>query len=333
MTATQPTRRWLGSLAGLLVSALAALTPLRVEAQLICGGTIGPGGTFTMTSDLAACTGTALTVVGPVVLDMNKRFVSCTGLSTGIRLEGKNATVRNGQVLSCTIGVAIEGDGGHKVREVRAVGNAIGFGVSTDGNVLAYNVAHTDSGGFQVNGNRNKLIGNLGANTDNDAFQVTGNGNAFVQNAVNDSGSGFRTEANTVGNSFTENNVLAAGTAFLIGGAKHVLKGNTAHRSLVYGFRLAGGSGGHTLKDNVSIGFRGEAGYGFGFVVGTANNVLKNNRAHEQEIGFGVQASGNVLSGNVATGNPADGYDQDPACTGNTWKKNIFLTAFPDCAR
>ncbi len=91
--------------------------------------------------------------------------------------------------------------------------------------------------------------------------------------------------------------------------------------------------GGHALKANVSIGLRGEAGYGLGFVVSSGGNVLKSNRAHANEIGFGVQVPGNVVSGNVATGNVADGFDQAVACAGNTWKKNVFLTAFPDCAR
>ncbi|MEO6026453.1 MAG: hypothetical protein ABIR79_06265 [Candidatus Binatia bacterium] len=333
MTTTRLKRRTRAGASMLLTMMLTAALPVRASAQLTCGGTIGPGGAFTMSNDLTSCPGTGLTVVGPVVLDMNQRSVSCSGLSTGIRIVGKKATVRSGQVLSCTVGVDLEGDGGHTVREVRAVGNAIGFGVSTDGNLLTHNVAQTHSGGFQVNGDRNKLVGNLSVNTSNAAFQVFGNNNAFVQNAVQQAGSGFRTEPGTIGNSFKENTVTATATGFNIAGAKHVLKSNTANRSIVTGFRLAAGPGGHALKANVSIGIRGEAGSGSGFDVGSGDNVLKSNRAHEHEIGFGVRVPGNVLSGNVATGNVADGFDQDVACAGNTWKNNVFLRAFPDCAR
>jgi hypothetical protein len=61
------TTRISGPFAGAILAGLFALSAAapRAHAQLACGGTIGPGGTFEMTSDLVACGSPALVVVGP----------------------------------------------------------------------------------------------------------------------------------------------------------------------------------------------------------------------------------------------------------------------------
>jgi hypothetical protein len=313
--------------------ALWVAVPLAAHAQLTCGGTIGPGGTFTMTSDITSCPGTALTVVGPVVLDMALRDLSCTGLSTGLRIEGKGARVQGGRVFGCTVAVDVGGSGSHKVQRMRAVVNALAFGVSSDGNVLAHNAASSHSAGFQINGNRNKLVGNLSVSTSGDAFQSFGNGNAFTQNAVQQAARGFASEMGTVGNVYKENTATVTGVGFAIDGAKHTLKSNTATRSAQVGYRLQVGTGGHSLKGNVAIGLAGDRTFGTGFDVATGGNSLKSNRAHEHQNGIVLRVPGNVVTGNVAIGNGTDGADVDPACTGNTWKKNVFHVVFQDCVR
>lgn len=333
MTMTRLTRQRPGRMAMLLAVVATAALPLGADAQLSCGGTIGPGGTFTMTSDLASCPNTALTVVGPVVLDMDSKDISCTGLSTGLRIEGKGATVRNGLIFGCTVAVDVGGEGGHKVRSLRAIANAVAFGVTSNGNLLEQNLARNHSAGFQINGNRNKLVGNLSVNTSADGFQSFGNGNSFIQNAVHSAARGFASEAGTTGNAYKENTATVTGVGFAVDGAKHTLKANTATRSAQAGYRLGSGAGGHTLKGNVAIGLEGDAGFGSGFDVMTAGNALKSNRASEHQVGIVLRVPGNVVTGNAGIGNLTDGADVDPACTGNTWKKNVFHTAVPGCVR
>ncbi len=333
MTTTRPMRRRPGRMAMILTALCAAAVPFAAHAQLTCGGTIGPGGTFTMTSDITSCPGTALTVVGPVVLDMGLRNLSCAGLSTGLRIEGKGASVLGGQIFGCTVAVDVGGAGGHKVQRMRAVANALAFGVSSDGNLLAHNAARSHSAAFQVNGNRNKLVGNLSVSTSGDAFQTFGNGNAFTQNAVQQAARGFASEVGTVGNVYKENTATVTGVGFAIDGAKHALKSNTATRSAQVGFRLQAGAGGHSLKGNVAVGLGGDPGFGSGFDVATGGNTLKQNRAHEHQNGIVLRVPGNVVTGNVAVGNVTDGADVDAACTGNTWKKNVFHAVFPGCVR
>ena len=65
------TKRDPRSFAGaVFVALLLPSLPSSATAQLTCGGTIGPGGTFTMTADISNCSAaSALTVIGPSVGD------------------------------------------------------------------------------------------------------------------------------------------------------------------------------------------------------------------------------------------------------------------------
>jgi len=61
MTTTRRKRRTRAGASMLLTMMLTAALPVRASAQLTCGGTIGPGGTFTLSNDLTSCPGTGLT--------------------------------------------------------------------------------------------------------------------------------------------------------------------------------------------------------------------------------------------------------------------------------
>lgn len=90
--------------------------------QPTCGGTVGPGGTVTMTADIVACAvDAALRVGGTVVLDMAGHLVTCDANApfvVGLAVEGRGTTVRNGTVGGCAFPVAVAGDGQHKIRNV-----------------------------------------------------------------------------------------------------------------------------------------------------------------------------------------------------------------------
>jgi hypothetical protein len=119
------------------------------EAGFTCGGTVGPGGTLVMTADITGCaTSPALTIVGPVTVDMNGHTVGCSsGTGTGIEQDGASAILKNGVVgPSCGIAVVASGSGKHQVLNVLTWGNTRGFQVRSDGNHLS-NDSSRDEGG------------------------------------------------------------------------------------------------------------------------------------------------------------------------------------------
>ena len=120
------------------------------EAGFTCGGTVGPGGTLVMTADIIGCaTSPALTVVGPVTVDMNGHTVSCSSSSVnGIEQDGTGAILKNGVVGKfCNIAVVVSGSGTHQVLNVLTRGNTRGFQVRSDGNHLS-NDSSEDTGGL-----------------------------------------------------------------------------------------------------------------------------------------------------------------------------------------
>ena len=335
MTTAPPRMMFVGSL---LATAILALTlPSPAAAQLTCGGTIGPGGSFTMTADILNCgAGTTLTVVGPVTLDLDGHRIGCAGgLSAGIRIQGTNAQVTTGQVFSCFVGVEVTGSGGHKVSNVYTESNILGFGVTSDGNTLTGNVASsisTDRHGFQVTGNRNKLVDNSAVGRTGTGFATSGNANAFDRNSASGAATAFGVSALATGNKLRSNVASASdlgptAVGFDVAGAKHLLMNNRVLDPLQYGFHVHDGSGEHVLQGNV-VASNGFVSNSTAFQIAADGNRLKNNRAQGHQIGIHVTSHGNTLTGNAGSGNNADAIDDDPNCDDNVWKNNQFgLTA------
>ena len=212
MTTAPPRMMFVGSLLAAAILALTLSSP--AAAQLTCGGTIGPGGSFTMTTDILNCgAGTTLTVVGPVTLDLDGHRIGCAGgLSAGISIQGTNAQVTTGQVLNCFVAVEVTGSGGHKVSNVFTVPNILGFGVTSDGNTLTGNVASSganDRHGFQVTGNRNKLVDNSVVGRTATGFTTSGNANVLDRNSASGAATAFGVSALATGNKL-RNNVASA---------------------------------------------------------------------------------------------------------------------------
>jgi len=206
-------------------------------AQVVCGGTVGPGGTFTMTSDILACTSDpALRVVGQVVLDMAGHRLSCdsnAAFVVGISIEGKDATVRNGSVEFCTFGIGLFGGGRHTVRDVTVHRGLVGIVVATDRNRLLRNgVRQATADGYSISGSDSVLDGNAAVGSPV-GFLIQGLRNSFV------------------GNVASENDVGFEGS----GSADTTLSRNIAEGKDV-GFRVIAGTGGHLLRDNLAIGTR-----------------------------------------------------------------------------
>ncbi len=82
------------------VAALVGLSPAdfslqRAEAgHIVCGNTLGPGGSAALDSNVGPCGGAfALKVIGPFTLDLKDFMVICDGATDGVVVEGSGATV------------------------------------------------------------------------------------------------------------------------------------------------------------------------------------------------------------------------------------------------
>ena len=129
--------------------------------SLSCGDSLGPGGGVLLVSnDLFGCAASpALTVTGPVTLDLKGHAIGCEGSGPGILLLGSGAILKNGRVFNCLVAVDVAGTGGHLVQHMLSFGGV--FRVSSDGNELSGNAVSAASGlAFLIFGNNNRLEAN-----------------------------------------------------------------------------------------------------------------------------------------------------------------------------
>ena len=339
--------------------------------------TFGPGpGTATLSADITAggCGATddpLLEVIGPFTLDMAGFKVDCgvSPTTTGIRLLGSGAILKNGLVQGCTVGVVVDGTGSHKVQNVVAKDNGRGFDVQSNKNELT-NSSAVHNGvfppglppfgpGFLIAGNQNKLDHDVATDNSDANFQVNGN-----QNTINNSAAaygpchGFRIQGdkNKVTNSTSTGTPSAGCDGFLIvsGSSLNELTGNGASDNEGNGFQNLGNT--NTFKNNTSTGndrwgFRHfnsnsnttqdnvAVNNGFGGIQiavsppGTSQfNLVKGNRTHgNPNDGIQVQGTLNTVTGNTSLGNSpgTDLHDTHSDCDSNSWTKDIFGTSNP----
>src|SRR5262249_9722602 len=99
------------TLVALLVSISLTLSYGRAQA-ISCGDTLGPGGIYTLTTDLTCSNpnGFVLYIAGPVTVNLNGHTLTCMDLNTlGTSFYGTAAKVFNGTVSGCNYGVYING--------------------------------------------------------------------------------------------------------------------------------------------------------------------------------------------------------------------------------
>lgn len=279
-----------------LVGLLACAAP--ASAQLACGGTVGPGGTFTLTQDLDCrvdpacqfpkrCT-PALTVVGNAVLNLNGHAVICSsGDDDGILLSGTGGVVRDGWINICGTGVRVAGEGRHVVRNVASLRSKNnGFTVTSDDNTLDGNVADTS-----------------GAN----GFNLSGaSDNVLVRNVA------VRTER------FNGFNLAA-------GADRNRLRDNVATDNAVNGFNVSNDD--NKLVQNTAV-----ANGNRGFAINGDGNLLRANRSVANDSGIDGSGAGNVMERNTALGNEqVDLREPGPTCD-DVWRRSVFgTTTLPGC--
>ena len=306
-------------------AAIALSLGLSGTAQAVnCGDVIGPNETVVLGQDLLACDDTAptaLTVIGPAMLDLNGYRVGCEDVDgngavpDGIALVGKKATVWNGQVENCREGVVVAGEGKHRVEEVTTTLNTRnGFHVASDGSRLYRNDADTNElNGFRVDGDKNDLRDNAATTTLRfNGFNVSGDKNKLRLNrAIANDAKGYN-----------------------IGGDKNKLDQNIASHNDSEGFTVSGNK--NTLRKNLAT----ENGYHGYQLQGDKNKLIDNQALDNGRAGIRVQNGyeKNLIMKNTASGNDTKGGEPDsdledlnPDCGSTRWRDNDFNTSNQAC--
>jgi parallel beta-helix repeat protein len=282
---------------------LAALPSPGAADHITCGAVLGPGGTFTLDSDVGPCPDPVVITVHAATLKLTGHTVTGTAVGlTGqhcVELIGGGAVLRGpGTVQGCERGVVVRGTGRHEVQDVVSQGNTnVGFSVVSGRNAIVGNTSTLNTHvGFTLLSQRNLLTNNTASSHGNFGFDIHGELHEVENNTAHDNGEhGFHVfgDATFLRSNTAEEN----GTGFAIPGHRNALQDNTAHGNSLQGFRILGES--NTFRDNVA-----------------ADNGAN---------GFAVQAGAthNVLLLNTGTNNfPFDLADDNPNCDQNRWRSN-----------
>lgn len=191
-----------GARSALLVAlCLGVFAPGGAVAQIACGDTVGPGQTVTLTGNVGPCDNLrAAITVDSGTLDLGGFTVLCADLDEngksnlpyGVELAGKKAAVRNGTVTGCYHGVRVGGAEKSSVEGVTASSNAVdGFNVDGKKNKLSGNVStgNGEDGIDLVPGaDKNKITGNTISSNRDEGIDVSGNKNTLTGNTTTANG-------------------------------------------------------------------------------------------------------------------------------------------------
>jgi parallel beta-helix repeat protein len=314
----------------LLAAAALLFFPAFANAQINCGDTVGPGGNFNLTSDLVCSTDPAFTIVGPVKVDLKGYTVTCDDEDNdGIIIEGDGATLKNGTVTGCNDGVNAEESNDLFIQKITAdLNDSEGFNIEGDRNRLLGNTSSSNDGeGFQLEGADYELIGNVAVFNDSEGFDSETSGSSFRTNySIENADEGFQIEGPD--NLFSANVAYGNGDhGFDVEGASgNVLTGNSSTYNDGRGFSIEEGT---TLNGSESIGNDGQ-----GILVDGGNNNIHGNRVLDNgDVGIELEGEGNTIHGNRVLGHDPDLTDEDDTCLLNVWSGNTFDTSDPDCIR
>lgn len=336
-----------------LALALAVLAASPATAQIACGDTLGPGGSFVLQGDLSCATPRALTLVGPVKVDLGNHTITCTsGGLVGIRLDGKGASLRNGSIEGCDNGVEVFGVGRHKVSQL-AIRGGTNAGVYTNspGNRISdVDVAFTIGTGFLVAFDKQQLDRCSATQVATGFDLQSGSGHRLRDIAVHFTiGVGVVVAANatrlervrvsrTMGHGIDVDaddlrmkDVLVTGSiakGIDANGARLRMQGVRVVSSGSRGVEV-GCNGECDLKD-VSSNSNGDVGFLF---FGSRMRVAKARAIQNATSGIALSGATEVsVQGSTARGNGTfDASDAALGCGTNVWSKNAFGTVSDPC--
>lgn len=301
-----------------LATALLGLGVASPAAAVVCGETIGPNVSVTLSGTLV-CDDVShgLTIVGPARVTFAGLLIVCQDLnqngavpSSGLRVLGRNVRVQGtpdagGATAFCRTGVEVAGEGRHRIAQMITVDGArTGFSVTTDANVLKDNEASGMTVGFEVSGENNDLRNNLAEESRSNGFNVFGDRTRLTGNR-------------STGNDF----------GFYLRGGRHRVRKNQATGN-GRGF-FANGVTSSAFRGNVAS-YNSQTGID---IVGGQNQIWVGNEARSNGIGIYVDASSIRVIANEAIGNIGDLVNRALDCGTNVWRNNVFGTANRSCIR
>ena len=339
MIRSAPITALLGSLLGIFLQS----SPLLGEVG--CGMTITED--VALEKDLTCDTAAGLIVQGPNGhLNLKGHRVSCAGeqSSYGLLLTGKKATVENGQITNCQLGIGATDKGHHQIKNIVSSNHSVAsFSTSginafigSPGNWFMNNYAEDTPIGFMINGKSNMFIKNTSVNSSR-GFVVSHTGNYLTLNTAKKNDTGFSILLGGINNHFVKN--LASEntfTGFDIGGDRNKLVNNQAMKNgssmTDVGFRVIDANenflGWNESKFNKGIGIE---------VVGlfsrSTHNVLRGNLTQKNEregIAVHILATNTMILENTSIKNGTlDLQDRHSDCDGNDWIQNTFQSSKP----
>jgi parallel beta-helix repeat protein len=361
---------------GLLAVMVAGGTPgwAAQPIQPTCGETIASGN-WVLTANVGPCSdgAPALTVEGPAHLDMDGYMVLCEAdggdVPTGIQVTGQNARISDGTVKGCNTGIAVEGDGHHRLEGITVVGSQDrGINIGSDGNRLEWvTVLGSGDEGMRIEGDGNRVVEGRAAGNHNHGIRVKNASNNSILSTQAFTNLGEEIENGTVVNVF--------GEGIRLEGDHNVAKDCIANGNGDEGVRVKGGEGNvvshclaqangtttgepgievdegatHTVVEYTRASANAADGIASGgqYTLVRHDTTLANGSVVPQPppddggavvppgpfgAGIRVRAGGtdNRLTRNTAHGNRVtDLVDENENCDNNAWRRNSFDTADP----
>jgi parallel beta-helix repeat protein len=260
-------------------------------SPIACGAVLGPGGTFTLDSDVGPCPGPGAAItVDSAALNMAGFTVSCSSAVAGIAVTGTGAVVGHGTVTNCPAGFLVTSSNSLLILTHASNNNGHGYDIGGDNNKLLRNNGRSNSGSaFSVTGLKNVLIANHATSNGDKGFDVLGSGNTLIKNfASENDDEGFHTAQG--------NNTLAENTAESNGNNGFDIESN--NNRLLKNTAIGNGSSGIVVSE------------------GFTSNVIRQNTTE-----------GN----NARDIGSSDLRDENGECASNRWRRNTFSTKDPDC--
>ena len=348
--------------------------------EVVCGEELGPEGHYKLANDLLCpCdpkdqnVKPALTIVGPVTVDLNGRSIACEPCKAdqceegntdplysivGIQVKGERATVRNGTIIRCNVGLVVgevadpPEEGHHKIFNVRVLANQEvlylddedkcnnfkGDGIvfeSTDNIANGNEILGNQNDGIDLKAGFNSIKNNTSIGNGGRGYKLDGDHNWLIKNQARinvkegieiDNGVGIR----VINNRATAN------------GKEGIKVGEGAQDgSIKFNKAIANGKGGIVIKegatDNSVISNKANANEKEGIKVeekATYNAIIFNKAIDNGKEGIVVEedATDNSIIFNKAILNGKDDLrDKHENCDNNTWRWNTFDTKNPEC--
>jgi parallel beta-helix repeat protein len=334
--------------------------------EVECGQKLGPNGHYKLANDLLCPCDTddsnvepAITIEGPVTVDLNGKSIACEPCDAvqckkdceeeicpypipipplysiaGIHVKGEGATVRNGTIIRCNVGLVVGGvddlaedtlKGHHKIINVTVLASQEVLYYDEDecnnfkGDGIILESTHNYAG-------RNELLGNQ-----NDGIDLKAGYNLIKKNSsIGNGGKGYNIEGDhnwLIGNQARINvddgieveggvgTRMIRNKAIANGGRGIELKEETPESSIKFNEASANNKEGIRLRETSNFNF-----IKYNKVIANENEGIRVDKGAEYNT---IEYNKAILNGDD------DLRDKNDECDNNIWRRNTFNTSNP----